>query len=166
MEKSNIRRVTVVALAVAVASALSGCLPLPPSSETVEPAEPTPTAEVITGATISVSPTPQETCAELVDVNTLLHNQAVAFGEGRVSQPEWDGLRQLVGRLVQRIDTSAGSDLADAVDGLKGVVGDSRPGAPAAVDPTSAAWTAAFDEANAECAQAGSELYSEGWTGG
>jgi hypothetical protein len=164
MGKSMYRRAAAIVVAVAAASALSGCFAPPSFTETVEVAEPTPV--VTTEVSISVSPTPQETCAQLTDISTLLHNQAVAFAEQRVSQLEWDGQRQLVSRLVQRIDTSAGSDLADAVDGMKSVVGVSRPGVPTTVDPASAAWNTAFDEAKAECAQAGVEVYSEGWTGG
>ncbi|WP_411700614.1 hypothetical protein [Conyzicola sp.] len=166
MGNPTYRRAAAIAVAVAVSSALSGCTAAPISTDTVQTAAPTPTSDVTYGMTITQSPTPQEICAELIDVNTLLHNEGVAFVEGRVGQQELRASHQLVGRLVQRIDTSIGTDLSDAVKDMKVAVGEGRPGAPTTFDPATESWSSAFAEAKAECAQAGVEVYAEGWTGG
>lgn len=164
MGKSAGRLAATVVAAAVVASVLAGCVA---GATLTEPtATPTPTPEVTDGMDISIAPTAQETCDELIDIGTLLFNEQIAFNDGRVAEQEYDAANRLVSRLILRVDASGGSDLADSVERLQEIVGPYRMGAMTTFDPTTPEWAEAFSAAQTECGDAGIEFYTEGWTGG
>jgi hypothetical protein len=148
---------TIVAAALAV-SALSGCTG-------AAGVAPTPSASAAASGERSV--TPSETCAQLIDINTLLVNGQAALATGRVAQQELDGIARLAGRMAHRVDVTPKTELAVVVAELQSAAGTYKTGgAMLPVDPTSDAWTSAIRRAHDECTRAGVEFYVEGWTGG
>jgi hypothetical protein len=143
---------------------LAGCTAATPS-----PPTPTPTPDE-TGSvsmTIQGAITPEETCAELMDINTLLANQRLALQQGRVSEQEYDGLTRVVARAVHRIEVGPGYGLTTAVDRLREATGTPALGAMTVpFDPDSPEWAEAFAEARDACIRYGVDFGSEMWTGG
>jgi hypothetical protein len=156
--RRSARRAAVVAIALAAASVLSGCMSAAPAA----PPSPSPTAEASAGAEVG----PEEVCAQLIDINTLIYNEKTALDQGRIADVEYQSVNRLAGRMVHRVDVTAEADLARAVDALREVVGPYKPGAMTGFDPASEEWTDAFSAAKDECTRAGVEFYVEGWTGG
>jgi len=158
--RRTVRSATTVVVALAAASALAGCVAGTPAPE----ATPTPTDTF--AATISRSVTPTETCAQLIDINTIIYNAGLDVYQGRMAQQEADGYTRIAARLVHRIDVEPGTGLATAVEALQSVTTEMKPGAIVPFDPTDPAWAAAFSDAKDECTRAGVEFYVEGFTGG
>lgn len=132
------------------AATLAGC--------TGAPQEPLVTAKSITA---------QETCAQLGDVMTILHNARASFTEGRSVQQEYDGAIRLASRVLARVTVEAGSKLADAVDTVKAIAPAVQVGAAqASFDPDSEEWDSARYSVATACTEAGSEIGVEAWTGG
>lgn len=154
--RSMIRGLGVAAVGVAAAAALAGC------AVAAAPAATDPAA-----AHTATAVSPEETCAQLIDVGTLLHNEGVAHAEGRIADVEYAAAQQLVGRMVHRVDVTPGTPLAEAVATLEIVVGPYTPGHGATTfDATSEQWRAVFADARDECTRAGVQFYAEGWSGG
>ena len=111
--------------------------------------------------------TAQETCSQLGDVMTILHNARVSFAEGRSFRQEYDGAIRLASRVLARVPAEADSKLGDSVNALKAIAPDRLIGsASTSFDPDSAAWGAARLDVALACTTAGSEIAVEGWTGG
>jgi hypothetical protein len=150
---------TIAAAALAV-SALSGCTG-------AAGVAPTPTPSASTDASLDRSVGPSETCAQLMDINTLLVNGQAALATGRVAQTELDAIASLAGRMAHRVDVAPETELAVVVTELQAAAGPYKTrGAMLPVDPTSDAWRSAIRRAHDECTRAGVEFYTEGWTGG
>jgi hypothetical protein len=150
---------TIAAAAVAV-SALSGCTG-------AAGVDPTPTPSGSEDASPDRSVAPSETCAQLIDINTLLVNGEAALATGRVAQQELDSMARLAGRMAHRVDVAPDTELAVVVTELQSAAGPYKTGgAMLPVDPASDAWTTAIDRAHDECTRAGVEFYVEMWTGG
>jgi len=145
-----------VALAVAAASVLAGCTL---SASAGQPTE-TPGGEQQPAAV-----TAGETCAQLIDVNTVLYNEKIGFDQGRITAVEYGQVQQLVGRMVHRIDVAPDTALAETVATLRIVVGAYAPSG-TSFDATTDQWAAVFADARDECTRAGVAFYTEGWTGG
>jgi hypothetical protein len=156
--RRSVRRAAVMGAALAVTSVLSGCVSAAPAA----PPSPSPTVEASAGAEVG----PQEVCAQLIDINTLIYNEKTALDQGRIADVEYQSVNRLAGRMVHRVDVTAEADLARAVDELREVVGPYKPGAMTGFDPASEEWTDAFSAAKDECTRVGVEFYVEGWTGG
>jgi PBP1b-binding outer membrane lipoprotein LpoB len=159
---SRARAAALLAIALLAATVLAGC-----SAAAAPSATPTPTPTETFGATLRIPVTAEETCAQIIDVNTLVFNARVALDTGRIAQQEFDGIARLAARMVHRIDTTGDSALTEATATLAEVVGAYRTGgAMTAVDVESAEWQAALDAAKDECTREGVEFYVESWTGG
>ena len=160
--RRSARRAAVMGAALAVTSALSGCVAGAPDAAPPQAAS----AEAAESAETVGSVTPEEVCAQLIDVNTLIYNEKAALDRGSIADVEYQAVNRLAGRMVHRIDVTDSADLADAVDALREVVGPYEPGAMTLFDPTAEEWTDAFSAAHDECTRVGVEFYVEGWTGG
>jgi hypothetical protein len=146
---ASMTRIAGLVVATATVLLLAGCTAAP---------EPLVTATPITA---------QETCSQLGDVMTILHNARVSFAEGRSIRQEYDGAIRLASRVLARVPAEAGSKLGDSVNALKAIAPDRLIGsASTSFDPDSAAWGAARLDVALACTAAGSEIAVEGWTGG
>jgi hypothetical protein len=155
---ARMRTLGTIAAAAFAVSALSGCTG-------AAGAGPTPSASAAASGERSV--TPSETCAQLIDINTLLVNGQAALATGRVAQQELDAIASLAGRMAHRVDVAPETELAVVVTELQAAAGPYKTGgAMLPVDPTSDAWTSAIRRAHDECTRAGVEFYTEMWTGG
>ena len=154
--RTRVRRLWAVALGFAATSVLVGCTF---SASAGQPAE-SPEAAAQPAAV-----TAEETCAQLIDVNTVLYNEKIAFDEGRIAAVEYGQVQQLVGRMVHRIDVAPDTALAEAVATLRIVVGAYAPDG-TTFDATTDQWAAVFADARDECTRPGVAFYTEGWTGG
>jgi hypothetical protein len=154
--RTRVHRFSAVALGFAAASVLVGCTF---SASAGQPTE-SPEAD---GQPAAV--TAEETCAQLIDVNTVLYNEKIAFDEGRIADVEYGQVQQLVGRMVHRIDVDPDTALAETIATLRIVVGAYAPGG-TTFDATTDQWAAVFADARDECTRAGVAFYTEGWTGG
>jgi hypothetical protein len=156
------RATALLATGLLAATVLAGCTAAPAPSET-----PTPTPTETFGATLTLTVTAEETCAQIIDVNTLVYNARMALDTGRIAQQEFDGIARLATRMVHRIDTTGDTALAEATASLAEVAGAYRTGgAITPVDVESAEWQDALDTARDECTREGVEFYVEAWTGG
>ena len=155
--RTSIRRFSAVVAGVAAASVLAGCTL---AASAGQPAD--------SGDTVAAPPaiTAAETCAQLIDINTLLSNEGLAFAQKRIADIEYTAVQQLAGRMVHRIDVAADTALAETVDTLKIVVGPYTPTSRTTFDATTDQWAAVFADARDECTRAGVAFYAEGWTGG
>ena len=158
LDRRSVRRAAAIALVLAVTSGLAGCVAAVP--------EPTAAPGATSQPVASPNATPQEVCAQLIDINTLVYNEQMAFDGGRIADVEHQAVNRLAGRMVHRIDVTDSADLASAVDVLREVAGPYAPGSMTPFDPTAERWTDAFSDAQDECTRAGVEFYVEGWTGG
>lgn len=155
--RTSVRRFSAVAIGLAVASVLAGCT----FAASAEQPHAGPAATVASPPAV----TAEETCAQLIDINTLLSNEGLAFAQKRIADIEYNSVQQLAGRMVHRVDVAPDTALAETVDTLKIVVGAYAPSG-TAFDATTDQWAAVFADARDECTRAGVAFYTEGWTGG
>jgi hypothetical protein len=147
------RRGMLVGLGLVVALGAAGC--------TV----PSPAPSDVTPAPSAVASTPEETCAELSDVGTLVWNMQMAESEGRLVGNEFSGAMRLAARMLARVPVAPDTDLA-------GVVAALQLAAPTGVDPTGEEWVQAWAQVQDTCNEAtGSPdvldgFGIEGWVGG
>ena len=157
---TSIRRYSAIAIGLAAASVLAGCALVAPAAQPASGSQAGPSAEPTPAAAA-----PEETCAQLIDINTLLSNEAIAFMQGRIADIEYNSVQQLAGRMVHRVAVAPGTDLAETIDTLKIVVGPYAPSG-TSFDATTDQWAAVFSDAQDECTRVGVAFYTEGWTGG
>ena len=131
---------------------------------------------LLSGCTASSAPAPSptdstvsaaESCDQFGDVETILHNARVSFTEGRSIQQEYTGAARLAARVLGRIPSEPGTDVAKSLEELRtiapaGDIGDVAAG----YDPESEAWSDAAQNLIQACAAEGADVAVSAWTGG
>ncbi len=145
---------TTATLGVALVTSLVGCASTPPSEEGAVP-----------GAA-SATATDAESCEAFGDVSTIVSNADAGLADGRMEAQERDGWHRLATRVLDRIPTSGGGPVHDAIEQLKAVAPPVRLGAVADVDFRSVAWADAESDLAKACAASQVDLTIEGFTGG
>lgn len=106
---------------------------------------PTPTVEAVSL---------QDSCLELSDVQTLTFHLRLMYDEGRLSDLEWQGVRQLAARMVTRIDVEPGSELEPKLGALQKLAEPNDSGSLGIIDPESLEWNEALQGVAAVCGEA------------
>ena len=154
---------TIAALALA-ATALAGCTAT--TTNEVAGSSPTPTVshtpEPASAETTSAED--EVTCAAFGDVQTIVHNAYVAFGEDRMGRQERSGWNALASRVLGNIPSADEGPVAEALAALKETV-------PAAsgIGPSniiSEEGTLVGQELHEACKAARFEVILNGFTGG
>ncbi|TFD32401.1 hypothetical protein E3T40_12965 [Cryobacterium sp. TMT1-19] len=105
----------------------------------------------------------EDTCGQVSDVVTLMHNAYGSLLAVPSTQQEFEGAARLVARLSARVDTVPGSAVADQVEALKGLLPSS---ASEQIDPLSTEWGQALARVSAACSAAGFDISVDAWIGG
>jgi hypothetical protein len=112
---------------------------------------------------------PEQTCAELSDVGTLVSNLHFAQTEGRLAGNEYSGAMRLAARMLGRVGVEPGTELARIVSALQDAAPVSQS---AGVDPTAAEWYETWADVQDACNEAMGVTDPldgfgiEGWVGG
>lgn len=136
-------------------------------------------AAIATGCSAPTAPpsppiSPEQTCAELSDVGTLVTNLHFAETEGRLAGNEYNGAMRLAARMLARVEVEPSTELAEIVSTLQEVAPAAPLGAAgsAGVDPTDAEWYETWAEVQDACndAMGVTDVLDgfgiEGWVGG
>jgi len=140
-------------LMVCGALALTGCA----GGDDGAPSETSASVVVVTDAT---------TCTVFGDVLTIVANADVAVSEGRMEAQEQRGWYGLATRMLDRVPTRGEGAVSDALDALKKLAPATAAGAAGTPGFGSSEWVRAEQGLGSACADGGTELTVEGFTGG
>lgn len=108
-----------------------------------------------------------ELCREFGDVLTIVNNAGTALREERMAEQEHQGWQRLATRVLDRLDTEGAGEVGEVVGELQESVEAAPFGGGTGVPAfTSDAWWEGYQRLMDACEDAGTELASEGFTGG
>jgi len=113
-----------------------------------------------------VAVTDVTTCTVFGDVLTIVANADVAVSEGRMEAQEQRGWYGLATRVLDRVPTRGEGAVSDALDALKKLAPATAAGATGTPEFGSSEWLRGERELSSACADGGTELTVEGFTGG
>ena len=144
----------------------AGCaVPTGPIDKTPE-ATGTPISSAAAASAIPPSAvTDVDSCEAFGDVSTILQNAMSGLYDERMSQQEYDGWLRLATRVLDRVPTRGEGAVSDAIAALKEAAPAIPIGAIGATSIGTSEWYVAAPLVEV-CREAGSEIVTEGFTGG
>ncbi|WP_157109116.1 hypothetical protein [Cryobacterium arcticum] len=154
--------IILASLAVVGALTLSGCT----ASAEAAPTESTASAESTESAASAGSTTDAMSCSGFNDTATIIVNADAGVRDGRMAAQEQQGWYRLATRVLDGVPIRGEGAVSDALAGLKTIAPSVTLGAMSTTGIGSAEWYTGQDALSAACADAGSELAVESFTGG
>lgn len=151
---------------IAVLAGVAGCAAPTGSAEAGPTADDGPVVTSSPTMTSATTVTDKESCDAFGDVTTITFNADLGLQDGRMAQQEHDGWYRLATRVLDRVPTSGTGTVSDTIAALKQAAPPIPLGTPGTTGFNTDEWNTAAAPLLEACNAAGSDLASEGFTGG